>query len=152
MFVLNNVWYWISCGREGISSEHSQVVKKVCMVSVLLISTVSCWASQISGSKKDQEELSDTCHSGEPTTTVTVALLQHAGELIWSDVLQPDNLWLNCQYPSGSENNIIGTLYSEVYACKVPWIPAVSNLCGKRCVQICFPSMRLIMKVFCLGS
>jgi len=45
-------------------------------------SSVSCWASQISGSEKDQAELSDVCHSGEPTITVTWALLQRTGELI----------------------------------------------------------------------
>jgi len=38
--------------------------------------------SQIAASEKAQEELSDACGNGQPTTAVTQALLQHADQLI----------------------------------------------------------------------
>jgi hypothetical protein len=48
-------------------------------------STVSHWTSQIAGSEKGQEEISDVPLSGWPTVAVTLALLQHADELIRKD-------------------------------------------------------------------
>jgi len=38
-----------------------------CAVTVLLITTVSCWASRIAGSEEDRAELRDALSSGRPT-------------------------------------------------------------------------------------
>jgi len=38
--------------------------------------------SQITASEKAQEELSDACGNGQPTTAVTQSLLQHIDQLI----------------------------------------------------------------------
>ena len=81
MFYTMPVIEFLVAEKESVMSIHRWLNYVYCL-SAVDKSTVSCWASQISGSEKDQAELSDICHSGEPTTTVTWALLQRAGELI----------------------------------------------------------------------
>jgi hypothetical protein len=46
-------------------------------VSKLLIKTLLSLVSQFAGSKKDQAQLNEVCHSGQSTTAVTQVLLQH---------------------------------------------------------------------------
>jgi hypothetical protein len=81
MFYTMAVIQFLVAEKESVMSIHRWLNNVYCLGAVNK-STVSCWASQISGSEKDQAELNDICHSGKPTTAVTWALLQCAGELI----------------------------------------------------------------------
>jgi len=81
MFYTMAVIEFLVAEKESVMSIHRWLNNVYCL-SAVDKRTVSCWASQIPGSEKDQAELRDICLSGEPTTTVTWALLQRAGELI----------------------------------------------------------------------
>jgi len=61
----------ISCGREGISNDHSEAVKNICSVSIVDDSTVNLQASQIAGCEKGQAELREAHHSGRPAIGVS---------------------------------------------------------------------------------
>ena len=81
MFYTMAVIEFLVAEKESVISIHRWLNNVHCL-SAVAKSSVSCWASQISGSEKDQAELNDVCHSSEPTITVTWALLQRTGELI----------------------------------------------------------------------
>jgi len=69
--VLNSERYCISYEREGISSDHSQAAKNMCLVNAIDEETVSRRASQIAGAEKGQAELNDRRLSGRSETAVT---------------------------------------------------------------------------------
>jgi hypothetical protein len=73
---------------------------------MLLIKTVSRWASRIAGSEKVQAEL-----SGRPTTAVSPTLLQRTNELIGKDRrIINRKLASELSVSKGSVNNIIDAL------------------------------------------
>ena len=70
--------------KESVTNMYEQL-KSVHGVAAVDKSTVGCWALWIAICEKGQVALSNMCHSVQPTTLVTQALLQWADELIWND-------------------------------------------------------------------
>jgi hypothetical protein len=115
--ILITGYYWISCGREGISNEHSKVIKNV-EFSGVDKSTFSCWASRFTGYEKGQAEFVYVYCKGWPMTAVARTLLQCVDELIWNDQwITATRFETEFTVSGGRMNNIIDTLgYSKACA------------------------------------
>lgn len=65
----------MSCSREGISDENSQVGENIYSAIAVDKNTVILAASRIAGSENHQAKLSDKLRSGWPTTTFTLGVV-----------------------------------------------------------------------------
>jgi hypothetical protein len=103
--------------KESVTKIHRRL-KNVYGDNAVDKSTVSRWASRITGSEKGQAELTDAPRSGRPTTAVTPLLLQRADELIRKDrLITTRKLATELSASKGSVNNTIDALgYAKVCA------------------------------------
>jgi hypothetical protein len=103
---------------------------------------------------RKSKQSSVMCHSGQPTTVVTEALLQRAYDLNQNNgQITTKNAATELSISNGSVKNITVSLgYSEVCA---RWVRSLTNyhkLCGKRFVHICSSITRLRVNAFCNRS
>lgn len=114
---------------------------------MLLIKYCRHLVSQFAGYKKDQAQPNDVHHSGRST-------LRCCFNMIKSNETTEDYKHKACKWALCPTANI--TDVSEYSKCVLVAFHEASNQLSQnyteqRCVQICSPAIRLIVKTFCLG-